>query len=676
MKIKQTVRLCLLFLVLFALGCKKDLLEKSQLIEDNNIQDPILAFTSLPANADNDLKLIVANILSTEERTPFLRDYARINGYPVWDKVYSNEPISGSSSGGEITIKSSNSSGNNKNGKKSSISQKFFLIPLIDKKTKEVKSYIACEKKNDSAFIFRTYNKAAILEKRTLDNGTQDINTKALLAGFAFFENRINGKKSSSFFSKNKEYKFSDVKFTRLNPNNKQKQTSIENKVSVNLSSDCERHVLDYYYIDYSDGTWDLVLILSDCMTLPGVTVVASPRAGGGGGSNPYSGGYTGPLPGGTPYTGGVYSYGSDPYYGTGNYSGGGYTGSYDPNNPPTGWVDNPLDVYWASLTPSIGEIHSPTVKSILYLLDDGTMNSEQLAFLNNNEIIAQEILNFLVGEDVDESTIITAKIFIDLNRLNLFYGDFDANYFSVVDQYLQIGPSAATKYMLFIMRQTALYKIENPDWSYAKCWWEAVKESVHIGLDILALWPAGGQIFDVFNGFIYSVEGNATAARLSFISAMIPAGGWFVKGFKHAKLTLQIGSKKTNLVWTLLTNGIVHFGNRRQLRTVLGLTDSRQAHHLIPWEFIENSVVQKAAKSSKSFHMNEALNGIPLSKSIHVEGRAHTAYNARVAAALNAIEARNLNADDTYDELMLLISRIRTAIINHPGVHLNDIIF
>lgn len=54
----------------------------------------------------------------------------------------------------------------------------------------------------------------------------------------------------------------------------------------------------------------------------------------------------------------------------------------------------------------------------------------------------------------------------------------------------------------------------------------------------------------------------------------------------------------------------------------------------------------------------------------------AHTAYNNRATAALNAIEACNLNADDTYDEQLLFISRIRTAINNNPGVHLNDIIF
>ena len=38
--------------------------------------------------------------------------------------------------------------------------------------------------------------------------------------------------------------------------------------------------------------------------------------------------------------------------------------------------------------------------------------------------------------------------------------------------------------------------------------------------------------------------------------------------------------------------------------------------------------------------------------------------------------EKINLNPDDTYNALNALISRIRTAITNNPGVPLNNIIF
>ena len=229
----------------------------------------------------------------------------------------------------------------------------------------------------------------------------------------------------------------------------------------------------------------------------------------------------------------------------------------------------------------------------------------------------------------------------------------------------------------LFLSQRVGILKEENPTWKDSKCYYAALKDAFHLGLDVLAFWPVGGQVFDLLNGAIYTIEGNSSAARLNLLSAMMPvAGGWFVKGFKTAKLTLQVGAKRTSLGWNLLSNGVVHFGNRGQMRTVLGLTDTRQAHHLIPWEFINNSVVQKAAKSSHSFHMNLPLNGILLDRAIHVEGLAHSTYNARVLTELNAIEALNLNPDDTYNALNALISRIRTAITNNPGVPLNNIIF
>lgn len=66
------------------------------------------------------------------------------------------------------------------------------------------------------------------------------------------------------------------------------------------------RAILDWYYVDYGDGSWDLLIILSDCLTLPGVVVTSTiPGVGGG-----YSGGYTGPISG-NPFYGGGYSGGN-----------------------------------------------------------------------------------------------------------------------------------------------------------------------------------------------------------------------------------------------------------------------------------------------------------------------------------------------------------------------------
>jgi hypothetical protein len=167
--------------------------------------------------------------------------------------------------------------------------------------------------------------------------------------------------------------------------------------------------------------------------------------------------------------------------------------------------------------------------------------------------------------------------------------------------------------------------------------------------------------------------------AALSYASA-IPIVGWWTQGAKMAHRIIVTTGGKTALKWVRLTNNIVSFGDRRQLRRVLGITSSSmQAHHIIPWEFINHEVVQAAAKTGNPFHMNELLNGIALDKSIHIEGMVHAAYNTRVANALQVLKTNlgpNINPLEARQELGNLINNIRTAIQQNPGVSLNNIIF
>lgn len=94
---------------------------------------------------------------------------------------------------------------------------------------------------------------------------------------------------------------------------------------------------------------------------------------------------------------------------------------------------------------------------------------------------------------------------------------------------------------------------------------------------------------------------------------------------------------------------------------------------------FAISSKTFRGRKSSKEFHMNDLLNGIPLEKSKHVEGMAHSAYNNRVLEELGKINRRynfNISPEDAGKEIEILISRIRKAIIENPGVSLEQIIF
>jgi hypothetical protein len=221
-----------------------------------------------------------------------------------------------------------------------------------------------------------------------------------------------------------------------------------------------------------------------------------------------------------------------------------------------------------------------------------------------------------------------------------------------------------------------------NPEWSRSKCLWEATKEIVHLSLDAFGLIPVGGEIADLINGVLYTIEGDKLNATLSYASA-VPVAGWatasvkFAIKIKDVSQTAYTISTKVKLVWKNV-GGVITFGDRNQLRNVLGMgttaVDARQAHHLIPWERSTHPLVQKAAKSGNAFHMNEALNGIPRPSNLHLTG--HSTYNTKVKQILDNynFENPNLSINDSYNFVSGLANHIRTLINNNPTLNSGQI--
>ena len=100
---------------------------------------------------------------------------------------------------------------------------------------------------------------------------------------------------------------------------------------------------------------------------------------------------------------------------------------------------------------------------------------------------------------------------------------------------------------------------------------------------------------------------------------------------------------------------------------------NANQAHHIIPLNLQTNPVVQKAAKSSNAFHMNEALNGISLSNIVHSGSHGH--YDGLVKAYLDAVPS-NATPQQCYDKIQEVIGKIRTTIANNPGTPINQLNF
>jgi hypothetical protein len=258
----------------------------------------------------------------------------------------------------------------------------------------------------------------------------------------------------------------------------------------------------------------------------------------------------------------------------------------------------------------------------------------------------------------------------------NKIENDLDEAFLESVNQYVDLNttdPIVTRQLIIYFSVRCAILKYQNPSWSNGKIYWEASKDLVHISLDLIGLVPLFGEPADLINGILYTIEGDGVNATLSYAST-IPLAGWVTASTKIGLKVINVAGETTELVWKVVGN-VIEFGERKQLRRVLGITDSSiHAHHLIPWATRTKTVVQKAAKSGNTFHLNEALNGIPLNSTSHLTG--HAQYTQKLEEILDFLHSNNQNMtpNQAYTHINNLTNQIRTHIINHPNYNLGQI--
>lgn len=368
-------------------SCKRDLSFSEELLI--NTQGKVLdAFTKISEPSSRDFKLIVANIKSVENKTSFLTNYTKKNGFPVWTKVIAS---SGNLYGAQArsTSDTTNSKG-------------FFLIPLIDTVTREVKAYIACEKKSDSAFVYKTYNKADILNAIPADS--QKVNIRPILSVFAYFERVINGKNQSTFTVQQTTYTFNNTTISLLDLASANKSASISSNISLHraesLIAGCTRELLAIIVVNDENGNFaDVRLVWSDCLTLPSVTVIASTGSG-----NSGSSGSGGSIGGSNSGSNGGNSSGSNGGNPPPNNGGNPPNNPNDPNNGagipvggsglsnPIGWYSAVFENWWLELSNSGLVVMLDNLNNLL----SNTLTPQQLTWLNDNKEKAQRIYVYL----------------------------------------------------------------------------------------------------------------------------------------------------------------------------------------------------------------------------------------------------------------------------------------
>ncbi|MBN8652260.1 MAG: AHH domain-containing protein [Cytophagales bacterium] len=293
------------------------------------------------------------------------------------------------------------------------------------------------------------------------------------------------------------------------------------------------------------------------------------------------------------------------------------------------------------------------------------------LAIQENDDVLSEKLINIaLITEDQE-----------------YFVRPLDYVYCSQIDPFIALDLSNPGLHPAFITYLTVKYQILkelNPDWSETKLIWETSKDVVHITLDVFGLVPVFGEAADLVNGVIYTIEGDGLNASLSFAST-IPLAGWATISTKYGLKIVNAASdinSKVKLVWSIAPDGLIKFGSdsycRQQLRKMLGLVvgDPRQAHHIIPLNKQTHLVVQKAASSGNAFHLNEALNGIPLSTAVH--NGSHGNYDNLIFQKLEAFRISNPRAtpDQCYNKVLEIIQQVKTAINNSPNTPLNQLSF
>jgi hypothetical protein len=414
------------------------------------------------------------------------------------------------------------------------------------------------------------------------------------------------------------------------------------------------------------------------------ITIDCSGGGGGGGcgcGGGSYGGGSTGGGSTGGGSTGGGSTGGGNNWWGYGsgwpwNYGGG---GSYDPN-----WY------WWWTGGGGFGgggnnTGFSSTVTSLSLQLG---LTYAQSLWLENNPEFVTLINEQLTENDFSEESKTTSKILIDLGINNLLETTWGADFGNTAIPHLSnlysccpgllMIPNFGLKWSTQTLASYVLIRQENPGWSKLRCAWEALQESVHTGLDMAGLIPVIGEVFDITNGIIYTIQGDGLNATLSFAGA-VPFVGMAATTAKYFTKTITaIGGASIKLRFIKLTNDAIGFSkNSKLFRKSLGLLpgDPRQAHHIIPWgnEIPMHDAIQKAAKSSHAFHMDDALNGIPVEAWRNQPN--HPAFNSLIKAKLDAIST-NLSNEATYNAVLNIINQAKQAILNNPNVHINNITF
>ncbi|MCG8330547.1 MAG: AHH domain-containing protein [Chitinophagales bacterium] len=311
--------------------------------------------------------------------------------------------------------------------------------------------------------------------------------------------------------------------------------------------------------------------------------------------------------------------------------------------------------------------------------------------FSEESKDVTNSTFNFVEQKGFEDNASKAAKAvlaFVERGKLEGPYTDDERD--EIVEDYFINNPDLYIQYITHCIILRTEWENNNPGQTCGilcltdialEAYWKTVGGVVHTALDICGLVPAWGEPCDLVNGTLYLIEGDGVNATISF-AASIPIVGWVATGSRWVKIAIEVApGVYKNLKITRQASGLLTFSHNTStaFRQILNITGpnwtSFQAHHLIPKNFANHTVVQKAASSRDfTFHMNHPRNGTPIHNSRH-QGY-HNNYNNQIEDLLDDLEETYPNA--TASEIATALEGFQAYLRNtveQSSQHINDII-
>jgi hypothetical protein len=460
--------------------------KKNKDVESAPKNDLIKKFFKVPDNANEALKSLIAEIKKQDDTNHFAEQLARKYGLPLWESQLTNANTK-----------------HNQRGSSDNDSLIFF-IPFQSLSSPEITSYMVGLKVG-TKYNFRFFRKNVLDTLNTTNKQRQKF-LRSALSVYAHFEKLIN-KKDSLFID------------------------GIYKKYISETSISFDKQLISSGRA--SSRTGNIMYGIEVCYKI-------TCNGGGGGGGDEELPARTSSFP--------APCYDCYTYWYI-DWVGGGGSG--------TGWWDNS-----GGGTPS----GSNTSVALDYLLNSLDLNSSQQAWLAANPFVTDQVYQALqesLNQDpLDDYTfpilppqdaLSAAQITIDAAMNSLIYGPYDDAHYNLIKQYIpgaQNFSNVNPFYWFYFSMQCAIIKAEHPEYTTIQVYWEAIKDIVHLGLDTIGLFPVVGELADLANGVIYTLEGDGVNATLSF-AATIPVTGTWTTLAKYGKkiITALDGSTRT-LKW------------------------------------------------------------------------------------------------------------------------------